>query len=253
MTGCPICAGQQILVGFNDLATTHPELADQADGWDPKTVISGSNKPVPWRCTLGHQWSTSPHNRTGNAKSGCPVCANKKVLKGFNDLATKDPELAEQAFEWDPHTVTRSSRKKQKWQCQFGHIWSATPADRTNGNGCPTCSKGGFDPNREAWFYFIGHDEWKMYQIGITNNPDLRLKSHNRLGWELIEIRGPLDGHYVQELETSALRSIKRRQALFASKAGGSPFDGWTEAWLRSSLPLATISQLLEWIYEDEI
>ena len=31
-SGCNICAGKQILVGFNDLATTHPGLAKE---WHP--------------------------------------------------------------------------------------------------------------------------------------------------------------------------------------------------------------------------
>ena len=30
--------------GVNDLATLHPEVAAEADGWDPSTVTSGSNK-----------------------------------------------------------------------------------------------------------------------------------------------------------------------------------------------------------------
>ena len=30
-------------MGFNDLATTHPELAAQAVGWDPATITKGSS------------------------------------------------------------------------------------------------------------------------------------------------------------------------------------------------------------------
>jgi hypothetical protein len=240
-----------LLVGFNDLATTHPEIAKEADGWDPVQIIAGSNKRLRWRCAIGHTWDASANNRTGK-QSGCPVCVNKKVVKGFNDLATTNPVVAEQAHDWDPTTVTRSSRKKKQWICKFGHTWYATPADRSRGNGCPTCSKGGFDPNRDAWLYFIVHDEWKMNQIGITNNPELRLKSHERLGWRLIEIRGPLSGHHIQDLETAALKALRQRGALLANKAGGAPFDGWTEAWMTSSVDVNSISQILDWVYEDE-
>ena len=38
---CPTCKRRVVLAGFNDLATTHPELATQADGWDPTTVSKG--------------------------------------------------------------------------------------------------------------------------------------------------------------------------------------------------------------------
>ena len=35
---------EKVLTGFNDLATTHPELAMQAEGWDPTKVIAGTHK-----------------------------------------------------------------------------------------------------------------------------------------------------------------------------------------------------------------
>jgi hypothetical protein len=251
-TGCVICSGQQVLSGFNDLATTHPAIAAEAHEWDPKTVNAGSNPKKRWKCSLGHTWMAAPNSRTGPNQSGCPICANKEVLIGYNDLATINPELAEQAYEWDPRSITQSSRKKLKWKCQLGHTWNSTAADRTRGNGCPTCSVSGFDPNREAWLYLIEHDEWHMLQIGITTQPKVRLESHARLNWRLIELRGPLDGHHIQEMETAALRSLKKRKAIFANNAGGQVFDGWTEAWTKASLNVSSMKQILDWVYEDE-
>jgi hypothetical protein len=251
-TGCAVCSGQRVLSGFNDLATTHPGIASQAHGWDPKTINAGSNPKKEWMCHLGHTWMAAPNSRTGPNKSGCPICSNKEVLIGYNDLATINPELAEQAYGWDPQSLTRSSMKKRKWRCKFGHVWTSTPADRTRGNGCPTCSVSGFDPNREAWLYLIEHDAWNMLQIGITTQPKVRLESHGRLDWRLIELRGPLDGHHIQDMETAALRSLKKRKAIFANDAGEQVFDGWTEAWIKSSLTVTSIKQILDWVYEDE-
>ena len=251
-TGCVYCAGKQVLSGFNDLATTHPDIAIEALDWDSTTVNAGSNLKKKWKCSLGHSWMAAPNSRTGPNRSGCPVCANKEVLVGYNDLETVNPELAQQAFGWDPQSLTQSSSKKRKWQCQFGHIWTSSLADRTRGNGCPTCSTGGFDPNRGAWFYLVEHDAWRMLQIGITTQPKVRLESHGRLGWRLVELRGPLEGHHIQELETSALRSLRKRNANFASSAGGEAFDGWTEAWTKESLNATSIGQILDWVYEDE-
>ena len=34
----------KLVVGINDLATLHPEIAAEADGWDPSTVHSDSHK-----------------------------------------------------------------------------------------------------------------------------------------------------------------------------------------------------------------
>ena len=39
---CPYCTNQKVLLGYNDLSTMYPDLASEADGWDPKTITSGS-------------------------------------------------------------------------------------------------------------------------------------------------------------------------------------------------------------------
>ena len=136
--GCPFCSGHKAIVGETDLATTNPELAAQADGWDPATVKAGSSKNLSWRCAIGHVWKTSVVDRAGGA--GCPVCAGQKVLSGFNDLATTNPELAAQADGWDPTTVTEKSGKRKNWKCDLGHAWEAVIGSRASGHGCPMCS-----------------------------------------------------------------------------------------------------------------
>jgi hypothetical protein len=39
-----------LLIGFNDLLTTHPEVAKGALGWDPSNVGYSSNEKVAWKC-----------------------------------------------------------------------------------------------------------------------------------------------------------------------------------------------------------
>jgi hypothetical protein len=250
-SGCPICDGKIVLSGFNDLATTNPDLAAEADGWDPTTVTKSSSKSTfQWKCHYGHSWKTTPASRTNGR--GCPICANKKVLAGFNDLATTNPDLAAEADGWDPTTVTQGSDKKVKWKCDEGHEYSSTLANRTGGKGCPTCAKFGFDPNQSGFLYLIDHFDLHMFQIGITNNPEDRLGRHARRGWEVIELRGPMDGHLTQQLETLCLHAIEKRGAILGHKAGIEKFDGYTEAWTKASLPVASIKEILDWVYEDE-
>ena len=79
-SGCPYCAGKKVLAGFNDLATTHPQLAGQ---WHPdlntpltpQMVAAGSHKQVWWICPEGHVWKASVYSRAGRQQRGCPVCA----------------------------------------------------------------------------------------------------------------------------------------------------------------------------------
>ena len=40
----------KLVVGINDLATLHPEVAAEADGWDSSKVLAGTHKKMPWKC-----------------------------------------------------------------------------------------------------------------------------------------------------------------------------------------------------------
>ena len=149
--GYPICAGKAVLTGENDLQTKFPEIAAQWD-WEkntdctPDSVAASSNRRVWWRCEQGHSFCTSIAHRV-RYKSECPYCTNKKVLPGFNDLATVKPRLAAQ---WDPELngtltpqmVTAGSHQKVWWKCPAGHRWKAAVYSRAGAqeNGCPVCA-----------------------------------------------------------------------------------------------------------------
>ena len=151
-TGCPYCTNKQIIPGFNDLATLRPDLAEQ---WDrekngiltPESVSVASNRKAWWRCEQGHEWEAHIHSRTG-ADSGCPYCTGRKVLVGFNDLATVYPTIANQWHptlngELNPTDVTSGCNKKIWWICEEGHIWRTSISARTakrKRTGCPVCS-----------------------------------------------------------------------------------------------------------------
>ena len=110
----------------------------------PETLTIGSGKKVWWKCSKGHEWQTNVYVRTTN--HGCPYCAGKKVLSGFNDLASVNPKIAD---EWHPTKngdlkptmVAPSSNKKVWWLGKCGHEWQATIDRRKRGDGCPICAK----------------------------------------------------------------------------------------------------------------
>ena len=261
-SGCAVCTGHQVQKGFNDLVTTHPELSIQAIGWDPSEITQGSNLKKDWKCSLQHQWSAVVSDRA-NKQSGCPYCTGKKVLSGFNDLQTINPTIGKQAFGWDPTTVTIGSTKRLKWQCNEGHIWVTSPNGRTNPgkpSGCPTCTIFGYDPNKDGWLYFMEHESLGYLQIGITNFPEARLKRHTKFGWELLQLRGPMDGHLTANWETSILRMLRAKKAQMGpgkvdsnkiSKADSKAFVG-TEMWLKESFQANSINELMRLTEEFE-
>lgn len=148
--GCPVCANQKILVGFNDLETTHPQIAAEWHSTKngelcPSDVIAGSKKKVWWECTEGHEYEQAINKRTAQGQS-CPYCSGHKVWKGFNDLETKFPVIAK---EWHPTKndrlkpmhITYGSGKKVWWLCPYGHEYQAVVRDRSvGGTNCPECN-----------------------------------------------------------------------------------------------------------------
>ena len=249
--GCPYCSNQKILIGFNDFKTTHPELAEEADGWDPTKFNAGSSKTVSWLCPLGHSYKSIIRDR-GRRNTNCPICVGRVVLQGFNDLFTLSPVIANQANGWDPKTVTISSQRKLLWKCEKGHTWIATPSNRNLGKGCPTCAKTGYDPNKDGFLYFLSHEDWSMFQIGISNVPDKRMGEHKRLGWNVIELRGPMDGHLTQQWETAILRMLKAKGADLSNDKIAGKFDGYSEAWSKSTFEVKSIKELMRLTEEFE-
>lgn len=243
--GCMYCSGHKTLAGFNDIATLAPDLAKEASGWDPTKYVTSSHRSVTWKCALGHEWNARIFSRVKNGL-GCPFCAGKDVLIGFNDLMTTHPSLAIQAVGWDPQKYSKGMQVKKKWRCEEGHEWIAYIHSRSQGIGCPSCSKSGFDPNQDGYLYFLEHPVWEMFQIGITNYPEDRLGSHRKLGWEVIELRGPMDGHLTHNWETSILRMLKKRGADLSNSKIAGKFDGFSEAWSKSTFQVTTIKELMK-------
>ena len=147
--GCPYCAGLKPVKGVNDLATTDPDIAKQ---WHPTLngditphdVSRGSIKKYWWLGGCGHIWDASVSSRVKG--SGCPYCKGRKPIKGVNDLATVNPVLAK---EWDkernggltPDMFLPYSRTKVWWLCSCGNSWETAIKNRSEGSGCPECSK----------------------------------------------------------------------------------------------------------------
>jgi len=148
-TGCPVCTGQTVLAGHNDLATRFPDVAAQ---WHPTRngnlrpdqVNAGTDAEVWWRCEEGHEWEAVVKNRTSRGH-GCPVHSGRLLLPGYNDLTARFPAIATQ---WHPtrnggltsDRVLAGTNAKAWWKCPSGHEWEAPVSRRTSGgHGCPTC------------------------------------------------------------------------------------------------------------------
>lgn len=201
-TNCPYCVGKKIWRGYNDLETLRPDLLNEwnyeKNDIQPYQIGLGTMKKVWWKCSKGHEWQAVINNRTKGI--GCPICSNKKVLAGYNDLATLRPELIK---EWNyeknkglvdghnvdistPDRVTLVSGNKVWWRCSQGHEWQATIAHRTSRNdGCPYCYgryviKGKND--LMTLFPEVAKD-WNYLKNNTMTPSDVTSKSEKKVWW----------------------------------------------------------------------
>ncbi len=129
----------------SDLMKWWDEVANADNGLFADKLSVGSNKIAHWRCSNGHKWSDVIHKFVKRLR--CPICCNKRVLRGVNDLPTLFPNLAK---EWDEeanagldiHSFVIGSAKIVGWKCsKCGNKWRASIRQRTQRKtGCDKCA-----------------------------------------------------------------------------------------------------------------
>ena len=192
-TGCPYCNGRRPIPGETDLATRYPDIASQ---WHPtkngdltpSDVLPGSHRLIWWQCEHGHVWRAQVKSRVSG--SGCPVCSNRTLLRGENDLATNNPELARQWHptkngDLTPSDVVPGTRRKVWWVCDKGHEWRAAVSARVNGSGCPVCTSKTIIPgeNDLASQYPAVAAQWHPTKNGTLTPEQVAPASNKKVWW----------------------------------------------------------------------
>ena len=106
---CPYCNNRRLLVGYNDLETTYPDIAKE---WDyannvgsPKNYTFRSMHKAHWKCSIcGHEWIAMIRDRVDSKYQLCPKCTLAKMGRARHEKTLKegggitDPLLL---AEWD--------------------------------------------------------------------------------------------------------------------------------------------------------
>ena len=200
---CPYCSGKKLLPGFNDLETwcNHNNKTDLLNEWDfdknnvsPHEILPKSTKKIWWKCSLNHSYDMALYLRTRENKCGCPFCSVpiKKILKGFNDLATTHSYILD---EWDfsknnisPDEISSGSGKKVWWKCPFGHSYQQSIAYKVKSlkkSTCPYCSHHkvlkGFNDLATTHSYIL--DEWDFSKNNISPD-EISAGSGKKVWWK---------------------------------------------------------------------
>lgn len=149
----------KFLTAFDgSLEEKYPELAEEwnyeKNSFMPNSIHPGSNEKVWWKCKeCGHEWKTSPAERSGRDKTGCPICARKVGgQKRMRINLLKNGSAVEKGSflldEWDydkneisPDFISSTSTKKVWWKCKkCGYNWKTSIEHRIKRHSsCPCC------------------------------------------------------------------------------------------------------------------
>ena len=133
----------------------------------PLEKYKGSHIKIKFRCPKGHIFNYEPHSIL-TKHTGCPICSNHQVLKGYNDMCTTNPSMARMLLNPDDgYKYTENSTRKLYWKCpNCGKISYKTPnIVFRQGLSCSFCSDGISYPER----YIIS----LLNQLGIEFEHDI--------------------------------------------------------------------------------
>lgn len=146
---CPYCNSRKILKGCNDLATLFPKLAKEWDynknKKDPSNYSKSAEDKVWWICPNGHSYICRIDTRARGVE--CPICDDKQILIGFNDIITLYP-IIDEYWNYDknkvkPWKLKKSDPNSYYWKCKIcGYEWQTKIGHIIRDfNGCRICNK----------------------------------------------------------------------------------------------------------------
>lgn len=105
-----------------------------------------SNEKAWWVCEEGHSFETMIMNLSRREHFECPVCENRIIIKGFNDLESQYPDLAQEFHaiknQASPDSIYYASTYQYWWKCKEGHEFLRSAYHRTmRVRECPICNK----------------------------------------------------------------------------------------------------------------
>ncbi len=199
--GCPYCNNRRLLVGFNDLETTYPNIAAE---WNyslnegtPRDYTYRSMFKTCWKCSIcGHEWEAKIRDRVDSKYQLCPKCtATKRGQEKHKQAliehgAITDPFLL---AEWDyekndrePEEYTPNSNEDVYWVCsKCGYHFRAKINNRTLRKSCACCSGKVVVPgiNDLATTHPQLAEEWHPTKNGDLRPSDVTYGMAKRVWW----------------------------------------------------------------------
>lgn len=170
--------------------------------------VSG-NKPNTYVCARGHIFTQLVRVfKNAKAATGCRVCSNRVLVRGFNSLADTHPHLVPS---WHPtkngtlrpEDVMAGSKDIVFWICERGHWYDLSLAKRKKGVGCRYCANRQADASINS--FSRTHPEavadWHPTLNG-DRTPDHFVAGSKEEAWWVCDEHG----HYSMQIQNYVLR-----------------------------------------------
>ena len=114
-------------------------LAKEKGGECLSKIYKGNSEKILWRCDAGHEFLARPFN----VKSGhwCPTCGGRPQLSVL-DMQKLAMERGGACLSINYKNV----KGKLKWECEYGHKWSASYRKIKAGSWCKQCERDSGNP-----------------------------------------------------------------------------------------------------------
>ena len=152
-TGCKKCQEEALQKYHKSIRKTNKQFINEVKalntGIIPLDEYKGWNEKILFQCKHGHIWYSTPHDVL--AGYGCPYCAGNAILKGYNDLWTTNPDIANMLYNPDiGYEVGKGSHRNVEWICPNcgTHKFSSPKQVVRYGLACSKCSDGISYPNK---------------------------------------------------------------------------------------------------------
>lgn len=169
--GCQTCGKKQSGVTQRK---AHEDFVDELRTINNKIIpveqYVTRNTKITFVCELGHMWKTTPGNVLSG--KGCPYCSGRKVLVGFNDIATTNSWMLEYlANPEDGYRYTQGSNIRIDFKCPTcGYIQNRKICTVSyKGFHCERCGDNISYPNKFGRAFF---DQLPLTQYQAEYRPD---------------------------------------------------------------------------------
>lgn len=145
---CPICKDYSCEIKFYEKYPQYESWYDkERNPRSFKAISLNCNDLLWWKCPEhGHSFPRRAYDIDRAGRMFCPYCENRLLLTGFNDLATKRPDLLK-FYDYDknelpPEEVIISSYDPDTWWiCDKGHNFQRPVIVMCETTSCNICSR----------------------------------------------------------------------------------------------------------------